>query len=215
MLVGPERVVGLVPVFAPAGVLIAVGSELAYQWLWANRNRQAVGDTIVTWLIVVTAIGVGFVPGILVGLAGGCITFIMRYSRIDAVERRLSGTTLRSRLQRSQQEAQTLADQGKNIRYIALRGYIFFGIADRLYRELFAASQEIEGPGWIVLDFSSVTGMDSSAAGAFSRLLRNVQGDRIRIVFSGMSERVAALWHAALEHDAKPLSFTQSDLAME
>jgi SulP family sulfate permease len=215
VVAGPERIINYVPIFAAGGVLISVGVELAYRWLIQASTRQTRGDTVAIWSIVIAAVFAGFVAAIFVGLAVGCVTFVVRYSRIDAVERRLTATTLRSRLLRSQRESQTLQEEGERIRLFALRGYVFFGIADRLYRELIACCAQIEGPGWIVLDFSLVTGMDSSAAGAFVKLLRHVDQERIPIVFAGMRAGVATRWHRALESDVRPLSFDDNDLALE
>ena len=216
ILIGPEHIIGFTLVFAPAGLLIAVGGGLAYRWLIRANERYSTGDVITIWLIVISVVVAGFVAGILVGLAAGCITFVVRYSRVDAVEKRSNGSTAHSRLLRSQREADALVEQGESIRTFTLRGYIFFGVADRLYRELIDCAQTMPAPGWIILDFTAVTGIDSSAAGAFVKLLRNIDPDAaIHIVFAGMRPRVARIWHTALESDVRPLAFDDVDLAME
>ena len=216
LVIGPERIIGVAPVFAPAGLLLAVGCGLTYRWLFRASERYSTGDVLTIWLIVISVVVAGFVAGILVGLAAGCITFVVRYSRVDAVEKRSNAAATHSRLLRSQREAETLVEHGESIRIFTLRGYIFFGIADRLYRELTECAQTMPAPGWIILDFSAVTGMDSSAAGAFVKLLRNIDPDAaIHIVFAGMRPRVARIWHTALESDVRPLAFDDVDLAME
>jgi SulP family sulfate permease len=73
----------------------------------------------------------------------------------------------------------------------------------------------MSAPGWIILDFTAVTGLDSSAADAFVKLLRHLQPDEIRAVFAGMRPNVARLWHSALTSDVRPLAFDDLDLAME
>ena len=216
VLIGPERALGVVPVFVPAGLLIATGWDLAYRWLIREPQRYSFGDVLTIWLIVMTAVAAGFVAAIFVGLAAGCVTFVVRYSRVDAVEKRSNGATAHSRLLRSNRQAEILVEQGESIRLFTLRGYIFFGVADRLYRELLDWAQTMPAPGWIVLDFTAVTGIDSSAADAFIKLLRNVDPDAaIHVIFAGMRPRVARLWNSVLENDVRPLAFDDVDLAME
>jgi SulP family sulfate permease len=215
IVVGPWRLIDFVPVFAPAGLLIALGGGVAYRWLIRPHRGQSRGDYVTIWAIVLAIVWLGFVPGIVVGLAVGCITFVVRYGRVDAVERRWSGELIRSSLQRSQRESDVLATQGRRVRVFRLRGFIFFGIADRLYRELFACTREVDGVMWIVVDFGGVTGMDSSAAAAFVKFARNVDADRVQFMICGMNARVVTLWNAALDSHLRPLAFEDRDLALE
>ena len=215
ILIGPWRLINFVPLFAPAGLLMALGGGVAYRWLLRPRRGQSVGDYVTIWAIVLTIVWFGFVPGIVVGLAVGCITFVVRYGRVDVVEHRWSAAVIRSSLQRSQRESEVLAEYGDRVRIFRLRGFVFFGIADRLYRELLACTREIDGVMWIVVDFGGVTGMDSSAAAAFVKFARNIDADRVQFMICGMSPRVRMLWDASLEEHLRPLAFGDRDLALE
>ena len=215
MLVGPWRLINFVPLFAPAGLLMALGGGVAYRWLVRPHRGQSRGDYVTIWAIVLSVVFLGFVPGIIVGLAVGCITFVVRYGRVDVVEHRWSGTVIRSSLQRSQRESEVLAEHGNRVRIFRLRGFVFFGIADRLYRELLACAAETDGVIWIVVDFGGVTGMDSSAAAAFVKFARNIDADRVHFMICGMSQRVLMLWDASLEEHLRPLAFDHRDLALE
>lgn len=216
VILGPDRVITFVPVFVPAGLLIAIGFNLVFDWLIRASTRASTGDVITIWLIVIAVVWAGFIAGIFVGLAAGCVTFVVRYSQIDAVKRRATAETIHSRLLRSRREIELLIEHGSRIRIFELRGYIFFGIADRIYRELLACANAMGSPGSIILDFTAVTGMDSSAADAFAKLLRHVDPDtEIRVVVAGMRARVARLWNSAMPDDMRPFSFDDIDLAME
>lgn len=215
MLVGPWHLINFVPLFAPAGLLMALGGGVAYRWLVRPHRGQSRGDYVTIWAIVLSVVFLGFVPGIIVGLAVGCITFVVRYGRVDVVEHRWSGTVIRSSLQRSQRESEVLAEHGNRVRIFRLRGFVFFGIADRLYRELLACAAETDGVIWIVVDFGGVTGMDSSAAAAFVKFARNIDADRVHFMICGMSQRVLMLWDASLEEHLRPLAFDHRDLALE
>lgn len=215
MIVGPWRLIEFLPVFALAALLMALGGGVSYRWLIRQRGGRSTGDHVTLWAIVITIVLFGFVPGIVVGLVIGCITFAVRYGRVDVVEQRWSGAVIRSSLQRSQHESHVLATQGDRIRIFRLRGFVFFGTADRLYRELLACARNLEGAAWVVVDFGSVTGMDSSAAAAFIKLARNVDADRVAFIVCGMTPQVALRWNASLETHVAPLAFDSRDLALE
>ena len=215
MLIGPWHLINFVPLFAPAGLLMALGGGVAYRWLVRPHRGQSLGDYVTIWAIVLAVVCLGFVAGIVVGLAVGCITFVVRYGRVDAVEHRWSGAVIRSSLQRSPRESEVLAKYGNRVRVFRLRGFVFFGIADRLYRELLACAAQTDGVIWIVVDFGGVTGMDSSAAAAFVKFARHIDADRVQFMICGMAHRVMMLWKASLEEHLRPLAFDDRDLALE
>jgi sulfate permease, SulP family len=215
MAIGPWNLIAFVPIFSPAGLLIALGGNVAYRWLIAERSKQAVGDFITVWAIVIAIVWLGFVPGIVIGLAVGCVTFVVRYGRIDAVQHRWRGDTVRSSLERSAHESEVLTQFGDRIRIFKLRGFIFFGVADRLYRELLRCAEEVDGIMWIIVDFAGVTGMDSSAAGAFVKFARSVDADRVQFMLCGMSQHVQEIWNSRLDDHLRPLTFEGRDEALE
>ncbi|HTU70215.1 MAG TPA: SulP family inorganic anion transporter [Candidatus Baltobacteraceae bacterium] len=215
MIVGPWRLIEFLPVFAPAALLMALGGGVAYRWLIQKRGARSTGDHLTLWAIVIVIVWLGFIPGIIVGLAIGCITFAVRYGRVDAVQHRWSGAVIRSSLQRSQRESEVLALHGDRIRIFRLRGFVFFGTADRLYRELLECARASDGAVWIVADFGGVTGIDSSAVAAFIKLARNVDADRVRFMVCSMGPQVALRWNASFESHVGPPDFADLDLALE
>jgi sulfate permease, SulP family len=215
LAIGPGTIVSHIPTFVPAALLLSTGASVAIEWMIAARRRLSLGDMLTIWSIVATVVAFGFVAGVTVGMVIGCLTFVVRYGRIEAIEHRLSGATYRSSLQRSERETETLKSYGDHANIYVLRGYIFFGMADRIYREMLQRISEVDGPGWIVIDFSGVTGIDSSVATAFVKLLHNVDGGRVRVLLSGMRGQVARLWNTLLDNDTQALLFDDLDLAME
>ena len=189
--IGPARVLDAIPTIAPAGLLLALGAGMLERWLLRARRNHSIGDYLTLCAIFAAILAFGFVPGLIVGLAVGCVTFVVRYARIDAVAHRSTVQRSRSSLERSLHEAEVLAQYGECVRIFTLRGYVFFGIADRLYRELNACASDAGEIAWIVVDFTQVSGMDSSATAAFVKFARNVDADRVSFMLCGMSERVS------------------------
>jgi SulP family sulfate permease len=214
LIAGP-RAIGIVPSFLPPALLLAMGASIAYRWLVAARRSLSTGDMVLIWTIVATVAIFGFVVGIVVGLAIGCAVFAIRYGRIDVVDRRVDLRRVRSGYQRSNHELAVLQEYGDRAIVYGLRGYMFFGVADRLYRELMERIAEREEPIWLVLDFSGVTGMDSSVGGAFVKLLRRIDPERVHVLICGLRENADTLWRSLGDFDSPALSFDGLDDALE
>jgi len=108
-----------------------------------------------------------------------------------------------------------LEEHGGDIRVFDLHGFLFFGMADRLYRSVKANSLD-HGARFIIIDFRAVVGMDSSGVSSFVKIARAAERTGAVLVFSGMSPAVAAQWIAGSEgEDANIEHFGDLDHAME
>jgi SulP family sulfate permease len=212
---GSGPIISRLPTLIPASLLIYTGFVTAQRWLVAERRRLAFVDFATVWAIVVLAVAFGFVVALVGGIVLCCVTFAVRYSRIDAIERRHSAATYHSSLQRSQREMDVLTSYGENAHIYRLRGYVFFGMADPIHRELLERIATVIGPAWIIVDFAGVTGMDSSVAAAFQKVLHAVDAENVQVFFSGMRPDIAALWNALGDGDTHALMFDDLDLAVE
>ena len=208
-------IISHLPTMIPAALLMYTGVVTARRWLLTERKRLAFVDFATVWAIVVLAIVFGFAVALVGGIVLCCVTFAVRYSRIDAIERRHSAATYHSSLQRPQREMDVLESYGANAQIYRLRGYVFFGMADPLHRELLERIAGVIGPAWIIVDFAGVTGMDSSVAAAFQKVLHSVDAENVQVFFSGMRPEIAALWNALGEGDTHALMFDDLDLALE
>ncbi|HEY4439365.1 MAG TPA: SulP family inorganic anion transporter, partial [Candidatus Elarobacter sp.] len=215
VVLGAAPLVSRVPTVVPAALLVAAGGSVTYRWMIAAWRRLSVVDMLTIWAIVAIVLGFGFVPALALGVALSCVAFAARYARIDAIERRVTAATFHSTLRRSQREMEVLRTYGDRAQVYVLRGFVFFGMADAIYRELLARVAAVDGPAWIVTDFSRVTGMDSSVATAFAKLLNHVDRNQVRVLLSGMSAEVARRWNALADTEDDALMFDDLDLAME
>jgi SulP family sulfate permease len=206
MLIGGWRAIAVIPTFVLAGLLLSVAVNVLYRWLVETR-RQLVALEYAALLVIFAVIVVwGFLTGLVVGIVAGALLFAFNYSRIDVVKLFMTGAQRRSSLVRPLEELAILADDGAAIRIFVLQGFVFFGMADRLFR---TAKAEIERPQtrFCVFDFQMVVGMDAAGVTSFVKAYRVAERSGVRIVFSGMNERVAADWivgaagiHDGIEH---------------
>ncbi|MGD1066060.1 MAG: SulP family inorganic anion transporter [Vulcanimicrobiaceae bacterium] len=206
LLVGGWRAIAIVPTFVLAGLLLSLGVQLLERWLIAARRELAPLEYAALVLIVAVIVVWGFLTGLIVGIVAGALLFAFNYSRIDVVKHFMTGAQRRSSLVRPLEEQAILSDDGAAIRIFELQGFIFFGMADRLYR---TAKAEIARPStrFCVFDFRMVVGLDATGVSSFVKAYRVAAERGVRVVFSGMNERVAVDWvsgaagaHDGIEH---------------
>ena len=163
-------VIELIPQFLVGGLLLFVGLEFVYEWLWVSRRRMTVPDYVLMWVIVAVIATIGFLPGVGVGLVAATALFVFRYSRIDVVKHQLTGAEHQSNMERSAAATEYLNDAGAAILILELQGFVFFGTASRVVARVREAVDTTPPPRQLVIDFRRVTGVDSSAVTVFERV---------------------------------------------
>jgi SulP family sulfate permease len=217
ILLGAGKVFAWVTVPVLGAVLLYLGIEMLLEWSWRSRKRVSRSEYLTILVIMAMIAGFGFVPGVVLGLAVGCFTFVFNYSRINAIKHQLSGKQLRSRLNRSAQENAILDAQGDTVQILTLQGYIFFGVADRIYRTVAdgltrtAASKA----RFIVLDCRLVTGVDAAAVTSFSRLRSFTERMGAQLVITGMGADTARDWVGGGGNRSGVKTFDDLDPALE
>ncbi len=188
IILGGGRLFGFVAKPILGAILLYLGFDMLLNWAVQSRRRVSPSEYATILFIMVAIVGFGFVYGIVLGLLFGCIIFVWNYSRIDAIKHSLTGKQMRSRLARSPQQSALLDAKGELIRILTLQGYIFFGVADRLYQSISAGLSQ---PGaataqFLALDFRLVTGVDAAAVATLGRLRSVVERVGARLVIAGM-----------------------------
>ena len=206
VLAGGWRVIAAVPTFVLAGLLLGLGVQMFYRWLVVARRQLATPEYVAMVLILGLIVIWGFLTGLIAGVVVGALLFAYNYSRIDVVKRFTTGKQQRSGLTRPLEELAILGDDGAGIRIFELQGFIFFGMADRLFR---TARAEIERAQtrFCIFDFRLVVGVDAAGISSFVKIQRAAEHAGVRVVFTGMSEQLAAEWvvgaagvHDTIEH---------------
>lgn len=184
-------VIGYVPVMVVGTLIYMLGIDLAQEALWATYGRL---HRLEYFTIVCIAVVMGvydFVVGIAIGIGLACLVYVVQTSRKTVIRAEFSGSVAESTVRRPSRQRQYLHKVGPQIRIVKLGGYLFFGSIVKVEKkvramvdaEAFAA----EPIRYLILDFSHVTGIDFSAAEAFSRMNRILHRRAVRMTLAGVS----------------------------
>jgi SulP family sulfate permease len=108
------------------------------------------------------------------------------------VKHAFSGVDFRSRVNRSLEQRAILEAHGQQLYILELQGFIFFGTANSLYEQVKKRVLEQSQPHarFVVLDFSRVTGLDST--GLLSLIAGALTRDRHHLDFTGLNNTACA-----------------------
>jgi sulfate permease, SulP family len=216
-IVGGTGIVEAIPRFVFGALIFSIGFGLLWEWCVRAARRLPFYDYLSILAIIAVVIRFGYVAGVVTGFIIGCIIFVITYSRVHVIKHSLSGTEFRSGIERSPEEKEMLRLHGDRLRVLILQGFIFFGMADGLYRSVKTLIEEsVKDAEFLILDFRGVHGLDSSAASSFAKLRRLGEHDAVEVIFSGMSPDVARHWRGAADAEARGIAiFEDLDRALE
>lgn len=212
-LVGAGQIITYLPKAGLGGLVLYLGGNMIKQWLWDQRRNMTKVELAQIVLILVLVANYGFVIGFLAGIAISCIVFVVAYSRIPLIDMATNLAQFSSAVIRSDQENELLQQHGCRTRIYRLSGYVFFGSANRIDALFRQEDNSLEG---IVLDFSKVTGIDSSAISVFQRILRRYIDRSVGLYFVCNSRNEASVRAITRSWDKDHIKwFSSLDNAME
>jgi SulP family sulfate permease len=176
----------VLPIGVFAAVIIFLGFDLLYTWLWLERRKLPPRDFGIVLLILAVAATIGFLQAIAVGILAASLLFIVAYARTDVVRLRTTAASLRSRVERPEAELERLARFGDRAVVYRLNGYLFFGTASRLLAELGETVTAEGPPAMVVIDFRRVQGVDASATFALGKLQKTCAAHGVQLILSGL-----------------------------
>ena len=132
-----------------------------------------------------------FVVGIFAGIILAFVSLVVQTSRVPAVRASYTGEIAGSTVRRNPTQYRFLRDVGQQIHVTKLAGYLFFGtivsVEERI-RCLIEDDAFDERPiRYLIFDLYHVTGIDYSAAEAFSRLNRVFSKKGVTLLMSGVN----------------------------
>ena len=185
---------GLVPIPIIAGLVFYLGYTFLSEALWRPFSRRAWLDLVLAIGIMIVCLKYGYLVGVLVGIVCACVLFAINYAQIGVVRRRITRAQFASYVDRSVEAARYLRESGNAIQLYWLSGYIFFGSSEGLFDRIrtdieSALPDRVE---YVILDFSLVSGVDSSAIASLTKL-RNLCGRRgVMLVYAALSRAARA-----------------------
>ncbi|KAL1585358.1 hypothetical protein WHR41_05915 [Cladosporium halotolerans] len=184
-------VIGYVPVMVVGTLIYMLGIDLAQEALVATYGRL---NRLEYFTIVVIALVMGlydFVVGIAIGIGLACLVYVVQTSRKTVIRAEFSGAVAESTVRRHPRQRNYLHRVGPQIRVVKLGGYLFFGSivkVEKKVRALVDAEAFATAPiRYLVLDFTHVTGIDFSAAEAFSRMNRILHKRDVKLALAGVT----------------------------
>lgn len=185
-------IVEIVPTPVLGGLLLYLGLDMMRQWIVRSLRQLSIVDWLTVVGIVAIAVKLGFVTAVFAGLLAGCASFAASYSRIPVVRLRYNGEAAESNVERAENDRKLLHDNGWQLLTMHLQGYLFFGTANSLLRQIrLARDSEAKPFRYLVLDFRGVDDIDSSAAFSFERLRQLADRVGFTILFTSFSDRLA------------------------
>jgi sulfate permease, SulP family len=185
-------ILSFIPKMMIGTMLIVFGLSLLHEWLYHAWWKVSKFEYAIVVLIVASIATLGFLPGVGVGFAAAVILFVVSYSRISVIKHALSGIEVKSRFARSPGQRAALNEQGHQTHVLKLQGYIFFGTAHTLLRNVRNRVEDGELPAlrFLILDFREVTGLDSSAMLSLVKMKQVLDTRAVKLLVTGTSEKI-------------------------
>lgn len=204
--------------------MVLAGLDMCKTWLVISYFKtKAKLEWMVAPLIVVLAFTVGMLNAIFLGVAISTFIFVANFYRAGTVKYVGNGLNLRSTVERGIPDTTWLNQNGDMIQILVLQNYLFFGNAQSILyyvTTMFedpatddAVTQQMllpPKPSYLVVDFTIVTGMDTSAMDILREISALCRIHRCRIFFSGLSPSLRSmLVYAKLSpaHEKRTLLF--------
>lgn len=179
----------VVPKAILGGMLAYLGAVIIIE-LWEAPAQSSWMEWALTGVMTLVIINFGYFMGVMVGVIGACLMFALSYSRIGVIRRHLTRQEFSSNVERSPEQTRLLREEGKRVHVFWLSGFIFFGSSNGLFERIKRAIevQHDKPVGFVVLDFSSVPGLDTSAVLSLVKLRNYCEEHGVTLGFSGLSE---------------------------
>ena len=188
-----------VPKAILGGMLAYLGAMILVEALVHSPAQRSTTDLALAIAIALVILYFGYLVGVVLGVVGACLLFALSYSRIGVIRRHLTRYELSSSVDRSPEQTRLLQEEGKRVHVFWLSGFIFFGSSNGLFERIKRVIEEQKDKpvDYVVLDFSSVQGLDTSAVLSLVKLRNFCEEHDVTLVFSGLSDAMHAAFLGA------------------
>jgi sulfate permease, SulP family len=188
----------VVPKAILGGMLAYLGAVIIFE-LWQAPAQSSWMEWALTGVMTLVIINFGYFMGVVVGVIGACLMFALSYSRIGVIRRHLTRQEFSSNVERSPEQTRLLREEGKRVHVFWLSGFIFFGSSNGLFERIkrVIEVQRDKPVGYVVLDFTSVPGLDTSAVLSLVKLRNYCEEHDVTLGFSGLSDSMRVSFERA------------------
>ncbi|KAI9674540.1 MAG: hypothetical protein M1817_001878 [Caeruleum heppii] len=190
MTMGPT-LIGYIPIMVVGALIFLLGIDLMREALRDTWGRVHRLEYLTIVAIVVTMGAWDFVAGILVGIVLACVNFVVQTSRKSAIRATYSGEVAGSTVRRHPVQYRFLRNVGRQTHVTKLAGFLFFGtivnVESRIRALLEEDAFEKRPIRFLILDLLHVTGVDFSAAEAFTRINRTLRAKNVAMIMCSVS----------------------------
>jgi SulP family sulfate permease len=188
----------VVPKAILGGMLIYLGFIILVE-LVTSPAQHAWSEWLLIAAMTIVITNFGYFMGVLLGVIGACLMFALSYSRIGVVRRHLTRQNFASNVERSPEQSRLLQEEGVRVHVFWLSGFIFFGSSNGLYERIrrVIEAQTDKPVGYVVLDFSNVPGLDTSAVLSLIKLRNYCDEHNVTLAFSGLNEAMRGSFERA------------------
>lgn len=177
-----------VPLAALAGVLVVVAWNMAEKYEFLSLLRSSRGDAVVLLATFLLTVFRDLTEGIVVGFALGAVLFIRRMAGATGIEAHappINGDRPDSADARAPYDSRLATDE--EVVVYRLSGAFFFGTASILNAVLDRIGDRHKA---LVIDFSAVPFVDSTAANAIAAIARKAGRHEVRVFVTGATPAV-------------------------
>jgi sulfate permease, SulP family len=174
------------------GLLLYLGLCFLTEWVYDSYFKLPKIDYFLILLILLVIGMFGFLQGVVTGVLVAVVLFVINYSRVKVVKYSLSGVNYHSNVDRGLEMQRLLAAHGEQCAILKLQGFIFFGTANNLLAIVRSRIDDAsrDRARFIALDFSLVSGLDTSALKSFTKMLQVAEARDVTMVLAAMSADV-------------------------
>ncbi|CAK4100881.1 unnamed protein product [Aphanomyces euteiches] len=209
-LTGPG-VVAYVPRCMAGCLMVHVGLDLCKEAVVDTYRDLDRFEYATVWIIALTMTFWGMNEGLAVGALLACITFVAQSAPAGPLRGSMSAATLRSSARRSATDLEVLDRVSRNVHVVQLKGHLFFGNIHKLseyVQYLLDTYPELE---CMVVDFTLVVALDSSAADRLAKLKHVCDLYECRLVFTAIPSTYTRFLKIMLS-DSSPTFYVAEDL---
>lgn len=179
-----------VPKAVLGGMLAYLGVVILIEALLHSPAQRSWADFALAAAIMIVICYFGYLLGVVLGVIGACLLFAMSYSRIGVIRRHLTRREFAGNVERAPEQRRILQEEGGRIHIFWLSGFIFFGSSNGLFERVRQAIDNAceHGVHYVILDFTAVSGLDTSAVLSLVKLRNYCEEHGVTLVFSGLDE---------------------------